>query len=473
MGEVGQIALGEISGCARMLGVTAQTGGAVGQHAVERAGVGNISLNLGVTGEATLGHCALVPGGVMARAAVGAESSVRCHPAKGDTNMRLGAEGARAEHRAAAQQGDNNSDDDGDKARDHAKRCKAAKTTHDSPPSDEGIPRSSNQHIVGDKFTNYALVAMLPTISVATHTVAEIAYPAVFRHHIALRVALVAGVGLELLRSHIRVACDAWNLPATAMVEREDMFEDHILPTARYVTGGAVGAKLPKVNLRVGVTAHACGGRTLIDVVGVALHASCLDVGTRERERGLAMVECRNLFPVVGRMAGGAVGAVLAHMNLRLRVAVHTCSGCTFIDVVAVAVHACRLNMGTGEREGGLVMVERNLIPAAGRVAGHTIRAEGTLVYVVLLVAGHACTVGDFEIGLGAGRRMAELTAHLDVLTFERKAHLGVVKVAIAIYTVVARQTIIAEIGAVRGHKGGLIIHMAADTTRRVEGVDI
>jgi len=101
VGEVGQITLGEIGGCARMLGVTAQTGGAIGQHAVERAGVGNISLNFGVTGETTLGHRALFPGGVMACAAIGAEGGVGCHPAKGDTNMRLSAEGAGAEHRAA------------------------------------------------------------------------------------------------------------------------------------------------------------------------------------------------------------------------------------------------------------------------------------------------------------------------------------------------------------------------------------
>ena len=289
----------------------------------------------------------------------------------------------------------------------------------------------------------------------------------------ALGVALVAGVGLKLLRPHIRVACYAWNLSFASVVEREGVFEDDILPATRHVTGGAVGAKLTKVNLRVGVTAHACGGRTLIDVVSVTLHTCCLDVSTREREGGLAMVECRNLFPVVGRMACGAVGAVLAQVFLRLSVAVHACGGCAFIDVVAVTVHTCRLNMGTREREGRLVMVERNLIPAAGRVAGHTIRAEGTLVYVVLLVTGHACAVGNLEIGLGAGRRMAELATYLNVLAFERKAHLGVVKVAIAIHTVVARQTIIAEIGAVRGHKGGLIIHMAADTTRRVEGVDI
>ena len=144
VGEVGQIALGQIGGCARMLGMTTQTCGAIGENAVERAGVGNISLNFGVTGETTLGHCALVPWGVMARAAIGAESSVGCHPAKSNANMRLSAEGARAKHRAAAQQGDNNSDDDGDKARDHAEGCKAAKTTHDGPPSDEGIPRFSD-----------------------------------------------------------------------------------------------------------------------------------------------------------------------------------------------------------------------------------------------------------------------------------------------------------------------------------------
>ncbi len=86
-----------------MLGVTGQTCGAIGQHAVERAGIGNISLNFGVTSETTLCHRALIPGGVMARAAVGAEGGVGCHPAKGDANMRLSTEGARAKHRTAAQ----------------------------------------------------------------------------------------------------------------------------------------------------------------------------------------------------------------------------------------------------------------------------------------------------------------------------------------------------------------------------------
>ena len=310
-------------------------------------------------------------------------------------------------------------------------------------------------------------------VGVAAHTVAEVAHTAVPRSHIVLGVAPVARIGLELSRPHIRVTCCTRNPPATAVVQREGVFEDDIFPRTRHVAGGAFSTVLTKVNLRIGVTAHACGGCALVDIVGVASDAGRLGVGTGEREGGLSMVECRNLFPVGCRMTGGALGAELTEVYLRISVAGHTRGGRAFIDVVAMTVSAGRLDMSAGKRERRLVMVERNLIPAACRMAGHAVRAEGTLVFVILLVAGHAGAGGSRKIGRDTGGAVAELAAHIDVLALQFKAHISVVKATVAIHTIVASQAVVAKVSAVRRHKGGLIIHMAADTTARFEGVDV
>jgi len=160
----------------------------------------------------------------------------------------------------------------------------------------------------------------------------------------------------------------------------------------------------------------------------------------------------------------GAVGTKLAEVNLRIGVTTHARGRCSLIDVVAVTFGTDYINVGAGEGEIRLAMIKRGLLPVGGRVATGAVAAKGTFMHIILLVAGDTRAIGDLEIGLGAGSRMAEPTAHICVFTFEREAQGSMIETAVAIHTIVARQTVIAKISAVRGHKGSLIAHVATHT---------
>ncbi len=88
---------------------------------------------------------------------------------------------------------------------------------------------------------------------------------------------------------------------------------------------GAVGTKLAEVNLRIGVTTHARGRRSLIDVVAVALGTDHRGVGTGEGEIRLVMIE-RGLLPVSGCVATGTVAAKGTFMHIILLVTSDTCA---------------------------------------------------------------------------------------------------------------------------------------------------
>jgi len=269
-------------------------------------------------------------------------------------------------------------------------------------------------------------VVMLLTTGVAAYTVANVADSllTVLRDHPGLGVASVAGVGLVLLWRRVCVTRGARDLAFASVVEREGVFERRTLPATRRVATGAGGAKLAKVFLWLGMARDARGGCALVDVVGVALATDRLGVGTSERERRLAVVERCHLAPAAGCVATGAVGTKGSLMFVIFLVARNTRGRCALVDVVGVATGADRLGMASDEREGGLVMVEYNLAPAAGRVATGTVGAEGSLVFIVFLVTGDTrggCALVDVvDVATGADRRRMD--------TGEREGGLAVVK---------------------------------------------
>ena len=198
------------------------------------------------------------------------------------------------------------------------------------------------------------------------------------------------------------------------------MVECDLLPIAGHVATGAVGAKGPLVLVILLVTAHTCGRRALVDIIDVATGADRLGVGTSEREGRLAMVECGDLLPIAGHVATSAVGAKGPLVLVILLVTVHASGGRALVDVVGVARGACRLGVGAGEREGGFVVVERDLLPRAGCVATGTVGAQGTLMAVILLMAAYACggrplvdvvtvATGADRLSVGAGERKRRL----------------------------------------------------------------
>lgn len=137
-------------------------------------------------------------------------------------------------------------------------------------------------------------------------------------------------------------------------------------------------------------------------------------------------------------MTTGAIGTKLAEVNLRIGVTTHARGRRPLIDVVAVALGTDDRSVGASEGEIRLVMIERGLLPVSGRVTTGAVGAKGTFMHIILLVAGDACTIGDLEIGLGAGSRMTEPTVHIRVFTFECEAQGSVIETAVAIHTIVA-----------------------------------
>ena len=230
--------------------------------------------------------------------------------------------------------------------------------------------------------------------------------------HARSRRALVDVVGVATGADHLGMASN----------ERERrlvMVECDIPPPVGGVATAAVGAKGSLVLVILLVAVYASGGRALVNVVGVATGAGRLGMAADKREGRLVMVEC-DLLPIAGHVATGAVGAKGPLVLVILLVTVHASGGRALVDVVGVARGACRLGVGAGEREGGFVVVERDLLPRAGCVATGTVGAQGTLMAVILLMAAYACggrplvdvvtvATGADRLSVGAGERKRRL----------------------------------------------------------------
>ena len=232
--------------------------------------------------------------------------------------------------------------------------------------------------------------------------------------------------------------------------------EGDTLPRSSGVASHAVGTELSKVDLRISVATHAGGGRALVDVVDVATGADDLDVGTRQREGGLAVVE-GDALPCVGRVARGAVSTELAEMHLRVGVTIYTGGGRALVDVVAVTIGADDFNVGTRQREGGLVVVERGTFPGVDIVAARTVGAKSALVDIIGLVATETRRAETLETRRVTGLGVTTDTCRGGVLAFQTESERVVVEATVAVYAIVTGDTISAEVGNVTGDEISLI----------------
>jgi len=216
----------------------------------------------------------------------------------------------------------------------------------------------------------------------------------------------------------VSVAIGAHRL-GVATNEREGglvMVEYDLAPAAGRVATSTVGTEGSLVFIVFLVAGDTRSGCALVDVVDVAIGAHRLRMDTREREGSLAMVEGGNLLPVAGDVATGAVGAECTLVFIVFLVAGDTRSGRALIDVVGVATGTDYINVGAGEREGGLAVVKSDLLPRAGGVAACTVGTKGSLMRVILLMTGDtrgrrtlvdviAVATGADRFSVGTGER--------------------------------------------------------------------
>ena len=241
------------------------------------------------------------------------------------------------------------------------------------------------------------------------------------------------------------------------MIKREGgVLEDRSRPTASAVTGVTVRTELAKVDLRVGVATHAGGGRALVDVVDVATGAGDCDVGSRQREGGLVVIE-GDALPRVGRVTSGAVSSELAEMHLRVGVTIYTGGGRAFVDMVAVTIGAGNFNVHTRQREGGLVVVKSGTFPGIDAVAARTVGAKSTLVDIIGLVATETRRIKTLETRRVTGLGVTTDARRSGMLAFQTEGEGVVVEASVAVYAIVTGDTVSAKVGNVTGDKISLI----------------
>jgi hypothetical protein len=179
-------------------------------------------------------------------------------------------------------------------------------------------------------------------------------------------------------------------------------------PRVGGVALGAVLAELSAVRISLRVTDAADLGGALeytAEMTGGTVYGN---VRTGQFKGGFVMIEVGG-FPGTGDMALSAIVAKLALMGVIIFVAGTTVLGCAFIAAIDVAQCALHRNMRPGQREGELIVVNRDMLPVTGIVAGAAVLCELTVVFVILLVAGRAiqgCANEDaIEVAFVAGHR--------------------------------------------------------------------
>ena len=100
-----------------------------------------------------------------------------------------------------------------------------------------------------------------------------------------------------------------------------------------------------------------------------------------KREGSIVVVEGR-IAPAAWGMTGTTVRAELPVMGISASMTGITVRWCTFIYTVRVTCIALDIRVSARKREGCVVVVEGHVAPAAGVVAGTTIRTELSVMFV-------------------------------------------------------------------------------------------
>ncbi|OIN88161.1 MAG: hypothetical protein AUJ21_11330 [Anaerolineae bacterium CG1_02_58_13] len=182
------------------------------------------------------------------------------------------------------------------------------------------------------------------------------------------------------------------------------------------MAGRAIRAELPVVFIVVAMTGIAILRRAFEDAVHMTTRACHAGMRARQLEGRKIMVKTGRL-PGAGGMAGRTIRAELPLVIVVLLMTGIAILRRAFINAVLMATRASHAGMRARQLEGRKIMVKTGRLPGAGGMAGRAIRAELSLVVVVLLMTGIAILRRAFEDAV----HMTRLTRHINMRPGQRE----------------------------------------------------
>lgn len=103
-------------------------------------------------------------------------------------------------------------------------------------------------------------------------------------------------------------------------------------------------------------------------------------------------------FPGCGGVTSCAVRASLACMNILGRMAGNTGFGCSHEDTIDVTCGTGGIDVRSGQREGGQVVIEGGGLPGCGGMTGRAVRPILSTVMIIGCMTGKTCCGRAFEL---------------------------------------------------------------------------
>lgn len=170
----------------------------------------------------------------------------------------------------------------------------------------------------------------------------------------------------------------------------DPMIELDILPRSRLMTTGAVRAELSVMCIFRGMTGITIRRCTFI-TIRMAIDTCNSAVTALQRETRPAVVEV-NILPTAWVMT---ICTITSHLpGMRIFMAGDAVHGCSLEQEIIMATRAGKTGMLSNQMESGLVMVEGNILPGRGTMAGLAFLSQQSHMRIILPVTGktiHGC----------------------------------------------------------------------------------
>lgn len=153
------------------------------------------------------------------------------------------------------------------------------------------------------------------------------------------------------------------------------------------MASSAIGAKSPAVELGIAMAGGTIGGKPAELAIAMTALTGQASVSTRQRKGRLAVIE-GHVFPAAGIVASLALRSKATIMVIILLVTGIAERWRALERTILMASLTFHVDVRTGQREGRFAVIERHILPAAGVMAGLTLRAKLAIVMIILAMAG-------------------------------------------------------------------------------------
>jgi hypothetical protein len=150
------------------------------------------------------------------------------------------------------------------------------------------------------------------------------------------------------------------------------VIEGNVFPAAGGMTPGTFGPELTFMYIFGGMTGDAIFRRALEDAIHVTCPAGDIGMQATQWEGCFAVIETY-ILPAAGMVAGRAILAKLALVDIRGNMAGETVLRCTLVDSVFMAARAAHNHMLPHECKRSRGMIEAHCFPVRGGMAFRTV----------------------------------------------------------------------------------------------------